>query len=253
LATAKGEPTARDELLAIKGPSADSSATDEAAVSASAQAVPASRADETAATARNVETLATDLQGQTGDQLAEPDGVATELMDKSGRDAAIDAEPTASGSSETAERQEAPGALLASGGSSATAASDAVEPATGPVAADISAPVNLSLVHFDTSSSSLSPGAVMMVDRAAASLEGLSDKFRVEIKGFTDTVGSEAFNLWLAERRVNRVIDALVERGIPRENLIASPRGPFGLPVPTGDNVSEPLNRCVAITLVEAQ
>ena len=77
--------------------------------------------------------------------------------------------------------------------------------------------------------------------------------FSVEIKGFTDTVGSDEFNLWLAERRVNRVIDALVDRGIPRENLIASPRGPFGAPIPTGDNVSEPLNRCVAVTLVEVQ
>jgi outer membrane protein OmpA-like peptidoglycan-associated protein len=249
--TANGDTTVDDDLAELEGQVAVSPMASELAVTTTAQAVTASQTEEHAATVGSADTLPADLPDETGGRLAEAEGDAMERLGVVGESAAPDTEPIASGSSETTERPEAPAAVPARGDPTLAAATDAVEPSAGPVPADISLPVDLSLVHFDVSSSYLSPGAVMMVDRAAASLHGLNGTFSVEIKGFTDTVGSDEFNLWLAERRVNRVIDALVDRGVPRESLIASPRGPFGLPVPTDDNVSEPLNRCVAITLVE--
>jgi outer membrane protein OmpA-like peptidoglycan-associated protein len=124
---------------------------------------------------------------------------------------------------------------------------EAIEPGAGPDVADIELPLEVSKVLFNHGSSYLSPGAVLMVDRAAAMLAKLPGSYLVEIIGFTDTVGPVEFNVWLAERRVRRVIDALVRRGVPNETLIAVPKGPFDLPVPTGPNVSEPINRAVAV------
>lgn len=129
----------------------------------------------------------------------------------------------------------------------AASSPEAIEPGAGPAVPDIELPLEVSNVLFNHGSSYLSPGGVLMVDRAAAMLAELTGNYRVEIIGFTDTVGPVEFNVWLAERRVNRVIDALVRRGVPNDTLIAVPKGPFDLPVPTGPNVSEPINRAVVV------
>jgi outer membrane protein OmpA-like peptidoglycan-associated protein len=130
------------------------------------------------------------------------------------------------------------------------AAPEAVEPAAGPEPATVALPIEVSSVHFNHGSSYLSPGGIMMVEQTVATLAELDGQYRIEVVGFTDTVGPVDFNVWLAERRANRVIDALVDRGVPRDRLLAVPRGPFDLPVPTGDGVSEPLNRAAAVKLV---
>ena len=126
-----------------------------------------------------------------------------------------------------------------------------IEPGAGLAAVRPGWPPEVSNVLFNHGSSYLSPGGVLMVDRAAATLAEIQDDHRVEIVGFTDTVGPADFNVWLAERRVNRVIDALVRRGIARDALIGVPRGPVEMPVPTADNVPEPLNRAVVVRLVD--
>lgn len=50
----------------------------------------------------------------------------------------------------------------------------------------------------------------------------------VELEGYTDPRGTQAYNLRLSERRVNAVREALVAAGVPRENIAAGAYGKLG-------------------------
>lgn len=71
----------------------------------------------------------------------------------------------------------------------------------------------------------------------------------VQIVGYTDTVGSEADNQKLSERRANEIKKALVALGLPVQDARTTGRGEHDLAKPTADNVDEPLNRRVEIVL----
>lgn len=69
----------------------------------------------------------------------------------------------------------------------------------------------------------------------------------VLIVGHTDTVGSEAGNDKLSVRRAQKVRQALVQLGIPDENIQQSGRGEREMLIETTDNVKEARNRRVEI------
>lgn len=71
----------------------------------------------------------------------------------------------------------------------------------------------------------------------------------VIIYGHTDTVGSDADNLTLSQRRANRVREDLVRLGVSAAGILAEGRGERELQVPTADNVAEPRNRRVEIVV----
>ena len=71
----------------------------------------------------------------------------------------------------------------------------------------------------------------------------------LSVVGHADTVGSVQYNQGLSERRANRVADALAERGVPRDAMTLAGRSELEPAVVTADNVREPLNRRVEITL----
>jgi outer membrane protein OmpA-like peptidoglycan-associated protein len=71
----------------------------------------------------------------------------------------------------------------------------------------------------------------------------------LSIVGHADTVGSQGYNQGLSERRARRVANALVERGVPAGGMTLAGRGENDLARATGDNVREPLNRRVEISL----
>jgi outer membrane protein OmpA-like peptidoglycan-associated protein len=71
----------------------------------------------------------------------------------------------------------------------------------------------------------------------------------VQIVGYTDTVGSEADNQKLSERRALEIRDALVAMGLPVQDARTTGRGKHDLAKPTADNVAEPLNRRVEVVL----
>jgi outer membrane protein OmpA-like peptidoglycan-associated protein len=68
-------------------------------------------------------------------------------------------------------------------------------------------------VLFDTGQASLKPGAARTVDALVTFLNENPER-NVLIEGFTDSVGSDEFNLGLSQRRADAVRTALVERGI---------------------------------------
>ncbi len=69
------------------------------------------------------------------------------------------------------------------------------------------------------------------------------------VVGHSDTVGDATFNLKLSRHRAKEVAQLLVDRGIPPENLEVTSHGEKNLLVPTEDNVAEPRNRRVEITV----
>ena len=69
----------------------------------------------------------------------------------------------------------------------------------------------------------------------------------VEVTGHTDTVGSEAVNDALSRQRADEILVLLVSKGFDRSIMSASGRGERDLQVPTGDNVSSPVNRRVEV------
>lgn len=94
-----------------------------------------------------------------------------------------------------------------------------------------------------------------LTDRARATLDEVVSAVSsmgatsLSVVGHTDTVGSATYNQNLSERRARRVAEGLVNRGIPADAMTLAGRGERDLAVPTGNNVREPQNRRVEITL----
>ena len=129
------------------------------------------------------------------------------------------------------------------------AAPSAAAPAATAMPRQAPAPsVNLT-VTFTSGSAELTPQAVRTLDelgKALASPDLAAFRFRVE--GHTDTVGDDAMNQALSERRAAAVVQHLTARfGIPASRLEAVGLGESRPLVPTGDKVNEPRNRRVQV------
>ena len=101
-------------------------------------------------------------------------------------------------------------------------------------------------VNFDFNKATLQPAAHPILDEAAEMLKSNPD-VNVEVRGYTDGVGSDGYNLRLSERRAETVKRYLVSRGVPASRL--STRG-FGKadPVATNDTaVGRAQNRRVEL------
>ena len=92
--------------------------------------------------------------------------------------------------------------------------------------------VNMSDVLFDTAKFSLRPGAKEKLAKVSGILLA-HPGLMLEIEGFTDNVGGEAYNQTLSEKRANSVRDYLVTQGIKPETVTA--KG-LGLTLPVAGN-----------------
>lgn len=102
------------------------------------------------------------------------------------------------------------------------------------------------LVFFDFNRSDLTPAAVKIVDQAAADAAA-GKATTLQVTGYTDTVGSDAYNLRLSKRRAMSVQAELAKQGIPADSVAIFAKGKHDLLVPTADGVKEPQNRRVSI------
>ncbi|MBK6981984.1 MAG: OmpA family protein [Betaproteobacteria bacterium] len=71
----------------------------------------------------------------------------------------------------------------------------------------------------------------------------------IAVIGHTDTVGNLSFNDKLSLARAERMRELMIELGIPQGRIQAAGRGKRELLVATEDNVSEPRNRRVEISV----
>lgn len=89
-------------------------------------------------------------------------------------------------------------------------------------------------VNFATASATLTSGAEAKLAAAAKELKQSNVKY--EVAGFTDSRGSDSYNMGLSTRRANAVRNDLIKRGVPAANLTA--RG-YGESNPLGSNDTE--------------
>jgi len=78
--------------------------------------------------------------------------------------------------------------------------------------------VNMSDVLFDTSKATLKPGAQLRLAKVSGIILAYPD-LKLEIDGFTDSVGGVAYNQELSERRAQSVHDFLVSQGVSANNV----------------------------------
>jgi outer membrane protein len=97
-----------------------------------------------------------------------------------------------------------------------------VAPAPAPVAppAPPAQEVVLKGVNFETASNKLKPESIAVLDSAVANIRKCNCG-KVEIRGYTDSVGKAEYNQKLSERRAIAVKDYLVAHGIPADMLTA--------------------------------
>ena len=103
------------------------------------------------------------------------------------------------------------------------------------------------IVFFDWDESVITPAASQILDSAITAY-GDCGMARIMLAGYTDTSGSQAYNLGLAARRNASVRDYLTARSVPDARITSEAFGEENLRVPTADGVRELQNRRVEIT-----
>ena len=103
-------------------------------------------------------------------------------------------------------------------------------------------------VYFELDTTTLTPESEALIDRVLAEIVSYPAA-EVVVVGHTDTQASDGYNLGLSQRRAELMRDYLVERGVKPEIITLEARGERDLLVKTADNVDEPLNRRVVITV----
>ncbi len=105
-------------------------------------------------------------------------------------------------------------------------------------------------VLFDTAKAQLNPGSARKLDQLAQFLTSHPER-RVQIDGYTDSVGTESYNQDLSQRRADTVKSALIARGIDPSRI--GTQG-YGKGFPVADNTDSggrQLNRRVEVVIGE--
>ncbi len=139
---------------------------------------------------------------------------------------------------------------VAAAGATAAAA-PAVDPTMGVYPFKMGPGIRLTQVHFNSGTATLSPGGLRKTKETAAWLKANQDGRRVKIMAFSDTTGAPTPNKTLAMARAQSVAALLTEAGISSSAIDLMPYGEEMLPEATGDQIAEPLNRCVGIFLAD--
>jgi outer membrane protein OmpA-like peptidoglycan-associated protein len=103
-------------------------------------------------------------------------------------------------------------------------------------------------VLFDTGRAELNPGAGRKLDQLAQFLNEHKDR-RVQIDGFTDSVGTDSYNEELSRRRADSVKSALLTRGIDSSRIATQGYGKAFPVANNTDSGGRQLNRRVEVVI----
>jgi outer membrane protein OmpA-like peptidoglycan-associated protein len=103
-------------------------------------------------------------------------------------------------------------------------------------------------VLFDTGKAQLNSGADRKLDQLAQFLNEHKDR-RVQIDGFTDSVGSDSYNEQLSQRRADAVKAALISRGIDPSRIGTEGYGKAYPVANNTDSGGRQLNRRVEVVI----
>lgn len=94
--------------------------------------------------------------------------------------------------------------------------------------------VNMSDVLFDTGRYTLKPGTQISLAKVSGILQAYPG-LKVQVEGYTDSVGSDDYNQKLSENRADAVRDFLVTQGVAQDNISATG---YGKTKPVADNAT---------------
>ena len=80
------------------------------------------------------------------------------------------------------------------------------------------------IVYFDLNSSYLNRNGKIKLDELAPKIKGYGS-YKVEIIAHTDKRASDTYNKWLSERRMQRVKDYLITKGVSASAISGSYEG----------------------------
>ena len=118
----------------------------------------------------------------------------------------------------------------------------------GPALAALPKPPARFILYFEHDSVDLTPESQALLKKV---LETIRDRAPVDISvvGHTDTVGKKEYNYALSLKRAKAVASILLGKGVDPSVLDITSHGKDNPLVPTGDQVREPRNRRVEITV----
>jgi len=76
-------------------------------------------------------------------------------------------------------------------------------------------------VHFEFNKATLTPADKDVLSTIATRLKQESSTAQLRVTGHTDSVGSDAYNQKLSEKRANSVVQYLVDSGVPRVSFVS--------------------------------
>jgi outer membrane protein OmpA-like peptidoglycan-associated protein len=104
------------------------------------------------------------------------------------------------------------------------------------------------VLYFEKDSDTLTPESQRQYQAVFADIKR-RPVYEIEVIGHTDTLGSQPHNQKLSMSRAEMIRDRLVHDGISPKSISVAGRGQLDLAVPTADQVAEPKNRRVEITV----
>jgi outer membrane protein OmpA-like peptidoglycan-associated protein len=104
------------------------------------------------------------------------------------------------------------------------------------------------VLYFLDNSDEFTPASTLEIPKIFAEIAGHPSP-EIVVVGHTDRVGAVPYNDALSLRRAERVRGGLVQRGIPADQITVAGRGEREPLVTTDDEVAEPRNRRVDITV----
>jgi len=118
----------------------------------------------------------------------------------------------------------------------------------GPALAALPKPPARFILYFKHDSVDLTPESRALLKKV---LETVRDRAPVDVSvvGHTDTVGEKGYNYALSMKRAKAVASILIGKGVDPSVLDITSHGKDNPLVPTGDQVTEPRNRRVEITV----
>ena len=115
------------------------------------------------------------------------------------------------------------------------------------LAARPSPPVSF-ILYFRSDSTRLVKASKALLPKIISAIKA-RDSVDISVVGHCDTVGDDAYNLRLSRRRAVVVAKILTKNGVDPKALEITSHGKRRPLIPTGDNVREPRNRRVEVTV----
>lgn len=76
-------------------------------------------------------------------------------------------------------------------------------------------------VHFEFNKATLTPADKDVLSGVATRLKQETSTTQLRVIGHTDSVGSDAYNRKLSEKRANSVVKYLVDNGVPQSSFVS--------------------------------